>query len=333
MNGICPNCEAERILEEIHETEQIQIRDEEIEVVVDYLKCTDCGVEFRPPGIFPDPLETAYSRFREMHGYLTPESIKQFRADHGLTQRELASLLGWGAVTLSRYENGALQDEAHDTSLKMVMDPSNLLHLIKSKSGTLSLKKKSRLMASLETEKYNNGGSIKAIFEKRFGDYEPDVLSGHKRLDIEKLLNAILYFTTDEMPPMTKLNKLLFYCDFKHFKDYSKSITGVRYAHIPYGPAPDNYKYYIAVLHHGEKAIEIEERTFNDYSGEYLKAITKPVLSIYCPSELKILAHIKDLFSGVSATQLTERSHDEDAYKMTSNGELISYNYAATLSL
>jgi hypothetical protein len=35
--------------------------------------------------------------------------------------------LGQGGATLSRYENGALQSEAHDQLLKLVMQPENLL--------------------------------------------------------------------------------------------------------------------------------------------------------------------------------------------------------------
>lgn len=333
MKGICPNCETEQVLEEFRGNEIIDVRDDEIEVEVEYLKCARCGVEFRPPGLFPDPLETAYSLYRDKHGFLSPESIKQFRADYGFTQRELASLLGWGAVTISRYENGALQDEAHDTALKLVMDPQNLLRLIKRKPGILPTNKQARLMTSLETTINQNGGSLKAVFEKQFGNYEPGEYSGYKRLDIEKLLNAILYFATDETPSMTKLNKLLFYCDFKHFKDYSNSITGVRYAHLPYGPAPDNYRYYIAILHHGENAIEIEERIFNDCSGEYVISRSKPDLNIFNTSELNVLTQIKELFSESTASQLTERSHDEEAYKNTSNGELISYQYAEKLSI
>jgi len=36
-----------------------------------------------------------------------------------ITQEELGVLLGWGGATLSRYENGALQDEVHEKMLRM----------------------------------------------------------------------------------------------------------------------------------------------------------------------------------------------------------------------
>ncbi|NIO19633.1 MAG: DUF4065 domain-containing protein, partial [Candidatus Aenigmarchaeota archaeon] len=46
----------------------------------------------------------------------------------------------------------------------------------------------------------------------------------------------------------TVLNKLLFYADFKHCKEYTVSISGSRYARLPYGPVPDNWAHYLAFL-------------------------------------------------------------------------------------
>ena len=66
-------------------------------------------------------------------------------------------------------------------------------------------------------------------------------------LGLAKLFNAILFFCKGRVLK-TKLNKLLFYADFKHFKEYAVSITGARYARIPFGPAPDKYAFYFATL-------------------------------------------------------------------------------------
>jgi len=47
---------------------------------------------------------------------LSPYEIRELRKRYGLTQKELSLLLGWGSVTMSRYENGALQDVATGNS-------------------------------------------------------------------------------------------------------------------------------------------------------------------------------------------------------------------------
>lgn len=43
------------------------------------------------------------------HSTLTPKAIQRFRQDRGISQQDLASLLGVGVKTISRWENGQAQ--------------------------------------------------------------------------------------------------------------------------------------------------------------------------------------------------------------------------------
>lgn len=334
MKGICPNCEKETTLELVRGKEAIEVRGEPIDVHVEYFRCTECGIEFRDPNSAEDPLDDAYRQYRQRHNMLQPEEIKAFRKRFGLTQHQLAALLGWGAVTLSRYENGALQDESHDTMLRLVMQPENLLELVESKPEALRKKKRGHLRKTLQETIGEQESSFAVLYESQFGKYEPNEYSGYRSLDVAKLLNAILFFCTDNAVPKTKLNKLLFYADFKHFNEYAVSITGVHYAHLPYGPVPDNYQHYIASLHHEEEAIVIEERVFNGgYSGEFLIAQRKPDLSLFSTSELKVLAMVKERFAEETASSISDLSHKEKGYGETVDGQHISYTYATELSI
>src|SRR5437764_15373763 len=58
----------------------------------------------------------------------------------------------------------------------------------------------------------------------------------------EKLRQLILYIAElsegDEPFGYTKLNKLLFYCDFLAYLNFGKSITGHEYQKLENGPAP-----------------------------------------------------------------------------------------------
>jgi len=333
MKGICPNCEKETELKFVTAIEEIIVRGEAITTNVEYLKCEECGSEFRDPSSQKDPLETAYREYRQRHGMLQPEKIRELREQYGLTQQEMSNLLGWGGATLSRYENGALQDEAHETILRLIQEPHNLLELIEQKPDALEEKKKERAIASLKEISNGWDKSFITIYENRFGSYEANKFSGYKTLDISKLFNSMVFFCKDTVVPKTKLNKLMFYADFKHFKDYAISITGAQYAHLPYGPAPDNFQLYVAALHDEEKSISIEERQFNDYVGEYLRAIKEPMLSMFSTTELKILAMVKEYFAELTAKKISELSHQEKGYQDTRDGELISYDYAQYLSI
>src|SRR5262245_38311019 len=121
MLGICPNCEKGTKLDTINREENINVRNEVIKVNVEFYRCTECGTEFRDPKSLDDPLDLAYREYRSIHKMIQPEQIKAFRDQYNLTQQELSNLLGWGGATLSRYENGALQDEAHDIVLRLIL--------------------------------------------------------------------------------------------------------------------------------------------------------------------------------------------------------------------
>ena len=55
----------------------------------------------------------------------------------------------------------------------------------------------------------------------------------------EKLINAIIYFVQNtKYCGKTKLLKLLYFFDFKHFKEVGRSVTGLNYYAWGMGPVP-----------------------------------------------------------------------------------------------
>lgn len=138
QKDFCPNCGEEREIENVEKSEVVQVRGESYSVRCRFGRCLACGEEFFERGVHGDPLAMAYALYRTKHGFAQPEEILAFREKHGLSQRELGALLGWGAVTLSRYENGALQDEAHDRALQLAMIPGNLLLLMEKSPGIVA---------------------------------------------------------------------------------------------------------------------------------------------------------------------------------------------------
>src|SRR4030043_399385 len=329
MKGICPHCEKETNLELIRSEDEIKVRGELIKVEVEYYKCKSCGKEFDDPRSQDDPLDKAYREYRRRHGMLQPEEILESRKKFGLTQNEMSRLLGWGGATLSRYENAALQDETHEKALRLAMEPRNLLKLIEATPDVLPKEKRDRLIKELRAAEEETC-SLERVYEERFGKYEASELSGYRKLNLAKLFNAILYFCKGGVFK-TKLNKLLFYADFKHFKDYAVSITGARYAHIPFGPAPEKYSLYLATLLENG-TIELEEHIFSDdVIGEEFISSKKPDLLLFSDSELKILSTVKEYFKDFNVKRITDFSHDEKAYKETAQGDKISYEYANEL--
>ena len=130
----------------------IEVKGETFQVQEHYYKCLKCREEFTNPHDPIDPLDQAYREYRKRHGLLQPEEIRNFRNSYKLTQKELASLLGLGDVTISRYENGALQETVYDNLLRLAMDPQNLLKLIQKSPASISDKdKRDRIITQLNS--------------------------------------------------------------------------------------------------------------------------------------------------------------------------------------
>jgi putative zinc finger/helix-turn-helix YgiT family protein len=329
MKKICPYCETQREIEVVEKTEKVDVRGEPIEVVSRHYHCPVCKEDFEDPQKGFGFIEKAYAEYRRRHGLTPPQEIKAFRKRYGLTQGELNKLLGWGPVTLSRYENGALQDEVHDKMLRLAMNPENLMRLIEETTEALPEGKRKRLLDELLKE-CELVLSPEKICEERLRRYEPDEFSGYRRLDLDKFFNVVLYFCKDG-DFKTKINKLLFYADFLHFKQYAVSITGARYAHATFGPVPDKYETLLAALIENG-ALASEEFTCSDeITGEKLVALKNPDFSLFSDSEIKILATVREKFRDFSSRKIMEYSHNEVGYKETAAGKFISYKYAGEL--
>jgi len=331
MRGICPNCEKETDIKLISKIEEIKVRGETITVEVECYQCLECGEEFDDPRSTRDPLDEAYREYRRRRGMLQPEEIRQLRKQYGLTQSEMSNLLGWGGATLSRYENGALQDEAHEKILHLIKEPRVFLNLIEQNPDAIPKYRRGSLIGELKMfEKESN--SIEKILEERFETDKPDETSGYMKLNLAKFFNAVLFFC--EVGTLkTVLNKLLFYADFKHFKENTVSITGSIYIHHYHGPVPDHYEHYFATLRDYE-ALRIEEIEYGgDIIGEKFISEKKPDLSLFSETELKTIAEVKIYFRNFNATVIRNFSHNENGYRKTLNGEIISYKYARDLQI
>lgn len=332
MRGICPECEQISDLETVSRDLDIVVRGDSINVATELRHCLACDEEFKDMGSDVDVLDLAFREYRNRHNMLMPEEIKGLREGYSLTQNELSELLGWGGATLSRYENGALQSEANDRMLRMLKEPSNLLRLIEENPTAVPEEKKAALTRLLR-EQEDEACSPNRMFQRWFGNQASDEFTGNKSFDLNKLFNLILFFCRENGVFKTKLNKLLFYADFAHFKKYGVSITGVRYVRLSYGPVPENFGlFYNLLFERGD--ININEVVFSeDVGGDQLVTIHEPELSQFTDAELDTITYVKEHFKSATSSAITELSHEERGYKETPDKGYISYLFSRELQL
>ncbi|NMB67181.1 MAG: DUF4065 domain-containing protein [Chloroflexi bacterium] len=331
MNAFCPNCERETKQVPVDRVEEINVRGQIVPIHLEYYQCEECGEDFEIPRSGYDPVDAAYREYRRIKGMVQPQEIKDFRKKLGLTQKDFSEMIGIGIATLNRYENGALQSEAHDQAIQLCMQPANLLQIITKKPNLLSETDQNRIIQILQQEKQDCGGLLEEAVEQ-FGSYPPNLLSGYKRFDVNKLFQSMKFFCFNDQVTKTKLMKLLFYADFKHFKDTGVSISGVRYAHAHHGPVPDQFETWLVAISEWDHQITKDEQPFGDFVGEVYTS-DKPDWSIFSTSELAALSLVKNKFQKFSARQIRDFSHQEKGYQATKDGEIISYQYALDLQI
>ena len=331
MNAFCPNCEKETQQIHVKRTENVNVRGELIPVEFEYFQCDECNESHEIQRSDYDPLEAAYREYRERRGLLQPEKIKEVRKELGLSQKAFSKLLGVGIATLNRYENGALQSEAHDKVIRFCVQPENIIQILKEKPYLLSEKEMNSLLMRLQ-KGGDDGSDVLGKAIDSYGSYSPSNLSGNIRFDVNKFIQAIKFYCYDGYVVKTKLLKLMFYADFKHFKDYGISISGARYAHANFGPVPDKFDTWLTAITEWLNEVSREERLFGDYLGEVFTS-DEPDWSVFSASDLASLAYVKERFANMNASEIRDFSHIEIGYQTTKNGELISYDLAENLQI
>ena len=103
----------------------VYIKKESIEVEANVKRFTDFGEYFSSSEQDEATIQKAYREFRKRRGPLQPEQIRELREQYGLGQRAFGRILGWGEITIHRYEAGSIQDEAHNDTLMLVRDADN----------------------------------------------------------------------------------------------------------------------------------------------------------------------------------------------------------------
>lgn len=140
MTGECPICEDTKKVSYGTRVETLNINNQSIHVKTKVYRCEDGKHYFYDPADEEKKFQEAYRKYRELNGLLQPEDIKEIRGKYGLSQRALARFLGWGEITIQRYETGALQDNAHNILLLFIKDTNNFEKLYETRKSFLGKK-------------------------------------------------------------------------------------------------------------------------------------------------------------------------------------------------
>lgn len=107
-----------------------------------------------------------------------------------------------------------------------------------------------------------------------------------------------------------KLNKILYYSDFRAFERFGVPITGVRYFKLQQGPAP---KALVPIRRQLEEegAIRVEKLDLGDgFEQHRTVAERDPAMSIFSKDEIALVDDVIEDLWGQSARDVSDASHD-----------------------
>lgn len=328
----CPLCGKTHEIEERKRTTTITLKGEEVTYEERFYFCAntnDDENEFETGAMTNENLLNARNAYRVKKGLLTSAEIVDIRESYGLSQVDLAKLLGWGEATISRYESKAIQDEAYDTMLRLIKDnPLQALEFLKKNSDKFSEMKRLEIKAKIveKLDSYGKEFLTRQTFEGEYAGFEePCDSNGFTMLNIDKI-EAMISYIAEKVNNLfkVKLMKMLWYSDVLSYNESGCSMTGMVYRHEQMGALPVGH-YSLMNL---ENLNVQEEMSYNYDTMLHVYPTANMDYSVLSDGEKAILNKVITKFKDYKAKDIVDYMHDERAYAETKPGEIIPFSLA-----
>lgn len=260
-----------------------------------------------------------YNQYRIRHGIPFPDEISGIRKQYGLSAAKMAQILGFGINQYRMYEDGEVPSVSNARTIIAAREKEVFLSFIESSKEEMSEQEYLRVRKKAEAAP---------------GDYkplgQPSEYTGFRSVSPEKIASIVRLIISTAGPTfVTKMNKLLFYADFLHYKKHGYGITGITYKALPFGPVPESW----GALYSALPGIDMEEFVYpSGQSGIRLES-TRDAGNRLNETELNTIERVCFLFSKMSAGEISQISHLEKGWiKNQSNRSAISYQDAFMLN-
>lgn len=304
---------------------QYIIKNKKIDFESDRRFCSQCNSVVYDNYLDDLVTQKAINIYNKKYG-IPQEKIVELRNKYNLSQELFAKIIGCAKKTLISYEKGtSIPNDNYLVILNSLLYNSSLIvDLIESNKGHFTKKEYLKLQDKL----IQNNNINQLFFDS---DFTPTVYNGYTKLNKNKVLNMILFFSNDIILK-TKLLKEMFYADFLYYKKTGASITGLEYAKIIHGPVPDNFDEIISTYVE-QGLIDYKIEYINDYENHKISSKTILDKNVFSDDELNTIQQIKEYFKSFTSKEIADFSHNEKAYKETEFSKKIKYDYAFDINL
>lgn len=241
-----------------------------------------------------------YNQYRAKHGIPFPDEITAIRKHYGLSAAKMSQILGFGINQYRMYEDGEVPSISNARTITAAREKAVFTTFVEASRSELGEQAYERIMKKVEAA----AGDCKPV--KRPSEY-----TGFRTLSLPKVAEMVREIISKTGATfVTKMNKLLFYADFIHYKRHGYGITGITYKALPYGPVPQEW----GKLYSSLSGIEMEEYVYpSGHSGILLEA-NGAGESELDPTEKAVIDNVCKLFSEMSAGEISKISHLEEGW-------------------
>ena len=336
MREYCPYCRKE-VDYKIEKRDLKEFRGIEINTYENVAVCKECHQDLYVNEIEEKNNKRIYELYREKANIIKPQDIVNLRAKYYISQRELTAILGFGKMTINRYERGEVPTKSQSDYIKLLIDnDSNFMEKVKEayKNGSINEKTYKKIV-STNLENEISKDDIQDMYRRVINnslELKPNIFNGYKLFDLELVENIISYISSKVSNlTITSLNKYLWFIDILSFNQRGVSITGLTYQKQQYGPTIIDQRY---------KEISLLDDKYirNDYEDEngtrtIITSNENFDLSKLKESEIEIINKIIKLLKNKNVTDISNMSHEEEEWKKTKKFDEISFEYAMNLNI
>ncbi len=131
MKKYCDVCNKMQETYEEKITDQFDVKGVKVKATINVIKCRQCDSEVYDKNNEIKNDIIVFDEYKKTQNLLTSKEIINIRKKYGLSQSALSRILGFGIKTITRYENGSIQDSTHDNLLRLIKNEPNFFLLWK----------------------------------------------------------------------------------------------------------------------------------------------------------------------------------------------------------
>lgn len=336
MKVYCPYCKKE-VEYRIEKRDIKEFKGIEVNTFENVAICNECNEDLYVNEIENENNERIFKIYRKIANIITPQDIVNLRNKYDISQRELTAILGFGKMTINRYERGGLPSKSQSDYIRLLIDNEiEFVNRVKVAYEKNEISEKTyKKIVSNDVEKAISKKEVQDNIRKYLNvelNRDPDIYNGYKSLDLDKIENIISYIASKvKNLTITSLNKYLWYIDMLSFNQRSVAITGLTYQNQKFGPTIINKRYdEISLLDD-----KYQREDFETINGNVTEIMSKDNFDLnkISDSEKKIIDSVIKLLKNKKVTEISEISHKEDGWRKTERLEQISFEYAMNLKL